>query len=459
MTEEKSWTVSQYNRSVQRYLKDKVPKVWVNGVITQLNIRGRIAYITIGQFEEGNPKPESTLQVFLWTTELEAHNLRFSKLPTPFELAVELKVNVLLEADFYVPIGKFQPRVLSIDENFTLGELAQTRKKIIESLMNDGLMDKNKKLSLSPVPMKIGLITAAGSAAYKDFITTLEKSGFSFEIYFHPATMQGEQTEPTVLKAFQTLEKLSLDTICLIRGGGAKTDLIYFDSEKICRTIANCSYPVLTGIGHEIDQSIADLVAHSDKITPTDCAMFLKSRAALALDQMFNSQRTLKELWRVHIQATTSELASRADSLRYSWGIKKQNESSRIAAIAGEISSQSKRLIEDEKDGLFRRKIGLLRGPFKITIPEKERIISIKRLVQTQWFQHVTSLKEYLKLKSKLIKSADPSQQLKKGYSIIKGSGGKIIKGLSGIKKDDFITAETSDGFIESKVTSTRESK
>src|SRR5690606_34706365 len=119
----KVFSITQYGRSVERLLRAQVPKIWVKGVITQLNQRGKIAYITLGEFEEGDARPKAVLETTLWTSELELFNLRFAGLPTPLALRVDLKVAFLLEANFYVPSGRFQPRVLDIDEKFTMGEI------------------------------------------------------------------------------------------------------------------------------------------------------------------------------------------------------------------------------------------------------------------------------------------------------------------------------------------------
>ncbi len=308
----KAYSVLQYNRSLEKLLKAQVPKIWVKGVITQLQIRGKVAYLTLGEFEEGDTKPKAVLDVMIWSWQLEDYHARFAQLPTPFSLRPELKVSVLLEASFYVPSGRFQPRILDIDEAFTLGELSLTRQKILQQLKLEGLLELNKKRFLGDVPLRVGLISAHGSAAYQDFTTVLLRSGFSFEIFFYPARMQGLATEETVSKGLEVLSRLALDVICLIRGGGSKTDLVFFDSEKICRAIAHCPVPVLTGIGHEIDRSLADIVAYSDLLTPTDCAKFLEGRVQDAWQGLGRMAGRLRETWQMTYQECGYEAIRKA---------------------------------------------------------------------------------------------------------------------------------------------------
>jgi exodeoxyribonuclease VII large subunit len=366
------YSITQYNKSVERKMRE-FPRVWVKGVITQLNVRGRIAYVSIGEFEEGDARPKAVLDTTLWTSQLEMFNLRLASLPTPLTLRVELKVAFLLESNFYVPTGRFQPRIVDVDEKFTLGELAITRQKILEKLMKEGLLGKNKERPLADPALRVGLVTAPGSAAYRDFTTVLLGSGFSFQITFAPAKMQGEATEATVVHALELLSVLPLDVICIVRGGGSKTDLVYFDSEAICRAIANCPIPVLTGIGHEIDNSLADLVAHADKITPTDCAKFLEGLALNCLARLNAYAGNIAEAWRMEFQEAWHESAQRASVLRRAWESRRVTEDLRCREQYRLLASSAKRTLREERKSLKLDSVGLTRGPAKILRMEKLR--------------------------------------------------------------------------------------
>lgn len=324
--DEKKYSIIQYNMAIERYLLQKVPRVWVHGVITQLNVRGRVVYLKLGQFIEGDHQPHATLDVTMWKDQYEAYNKRFAELPLPFQLRTEIKVCVFLEVAFFARLGKFQPKIMAVDENFTLGELTQTRQKILETLKKEGLLDKNKSLNLSKVPLKVGLISAPESAAYNDFVKTLSQSPFSFQVYFHPAKMQGEFTESTVVAALQNLQSYPLDVICLVRGGGAKMDLVYFDSEKICRSIAQSKIPILTGIGHEIDESLADRVAWINKITPTDCAKFLVDRLDQAYQLLLDQLQFVQSVWKNSLFNARRSIYTSSMQLHQNWRSSKEKQ-------------------------------------------------------------------------------------------------------------------------------------
>ena len=428
----KTFTVGQYNRSVERFLKTQVPQIWVKGVITQLQARGKVVYLTLAEFEEGDTKPKAVLDVILWSRQFEEYNERFAHLPTPLELRPELKVSFLLEANFYVPTGRFQPRVVDVDEAFTLGELGLTRQKILERLLKEGLIERNKKLFLSDVPLRIGLITSPESAAYKDFTTVLLQSGFSFDIVAASARMQGASTEETVTQALEMLARQPLDVICIVRGGGSKTDLVFFDSEKICRAIALCPIPVLTGIGHEIDRSLADVVSYLDLITPTDCAKFLEERVEDAWSALRRRASVLRETWKLVYQESGYDAIRAAEALRSAWQGRARNEASRQADMRRGMAATVRRFFQGQREKISLNFKGLSRGPFKISRLEIQA----------------------LDLKERLVQSADPAVLLHKGFALVFTADGRSIRNAAELSEGDTIRTRLHDGDVLSRVQS-----
>ncbi|MEO7426737.1 MAG: exodeoxyribonuclease VII large subunit, partial [Fibrobacteria bacterium] len=400
-----------------------------------------------------------------------------------------------------VPSGRVQPRVVDIDEKFTIGELSLTRQKILERLHKEGLVQRNKARTLIDWPLRVGLITAPGSAAYHDFTTVLLQSGFSFRIAFAGAKMQGEATEATVLQALLRLQGLSLDVICIVRGGGAKTDLVYFDSEAICRAIAACPVPVLTGIGHEIDNSLADLMAYANKITPTDCAKFLEIMVGECHGRLADMAASLSEIWRMECQQNWHDLSQRASALKHRWEGRRATEEMRCREQARMLASESRQRLRAESDRLQRDRIGLTRGPRKILrlqslrfanktqamdhawlrlksgsehilrekylrLREKsERLMSreaerrsqTRRLLGSWWRQGVGAGKDALALKDRLIHAADPARMLALGFSLLRAKDGKAIRSIAQVAPGDVIVSQLQDGAVESRVVSKKE--
>jgi exodeoxyribonuclease VII large subunit len=184
-----------------------------------------------------------------------------------------VKVKVFGVPDVYDGSGKFSLKISDIDPRFTLGDLAAARDEIVKRLIAGGLYDENRERELPAAPLRLGIITSVGSAAWHDAMHELEESGIGFNIKVANVRVQGDEAIPMIVEAIWALgSRTDLDVILLMRGGGSRTDLACFDAEEIAVAIAQCGLPVFTGIGHEIDHSIADEVAYASYKTPTACA-------------------------------------------------------------------------------------------------------------------------------------------------------------------------------------------
>ena len=424
---EKTFAVSKYLSAVKKMITSQIPPIWVNGVITQITERGRMVYMSLAEFPENDVKPVAKIDLYMYAGEYAQMRARLAELPMPFVLKEQLKVNLFIEADFYIGSGKFQCHVKNIDPNFTIGELAKTKQAILQRLEKEGLLNRNKMLPFAALPLKVGLITGETTAAFKDFTTTLAHSGFSFEVIPGYAKMQGNETEATVLAALAKLQNIpDLDAVCIVRGGGSKTDLNYFDSEALCRAIALFPVPVLTGIGHQIDESLVDQVSYRSCITPTDCAKFLVARAEEA-------KRSLREVLLQIATASQRKLSESKDRLHRTetnistlFGKRLASERQKLSAIARDIARAPARTFEREREKLRRDIEGLRFGVQKIIALQKAKF----ELVEEK------------------VKANDPKRILSRGYSYTTGKNG-LIKNASDVKPGDALLMHFADGNVQ----------
>lgn len=424
---EKTFAVSKYLSAVKKMITSQIPPIWVNGVITQITERGRMVYMSLAEFPENDVKPVAKIDLYMYAGEYAQMRARLAELPMPFVLKEQLKVNLFIEADFYIGSGKFQCHVKNIDPNFTIGELAKTKQAILQRLEKEGLLNRNKMLPFATLPLKVGLITGETTAAFKDFTTTLAHSGFSFEVIPGYAKMQGNETEATVLAALAKLQNIpDLDAVCIVRGGGSKTDLNYFDSEALCRAIALFPVPVLTGIGHQIDESLVDQVSYRSCITPTDCAKFLVARTEEA-------KRSLREVLLQIATASQRKLSESKDRLHRTetnistlFGKRLASERQKLSAIARDIARAPARTLEREREKLRRDIEGLSFGVQKIIALQKAKF----ELVEEK------------------VKANDPKRILARGYSYTTGKNG-LIKNASDVKPGDTLLMHFADGNVQ----------
>lgn len=429
-TENKSYTVTQYMRALKQKV-ESTPAVWVRGVITQINEKARVVYLSIADFEEGNVNPLATVPLYCYSAKFAAIRAKVENYPQPFTLKEQLKVSFLIKADLYVPYGKLQAQILDIDPVYTLGELALTKSAILKRLALEGLLEKNKALTLADVPIRVGLITGEGTAAYKDFTTKLAESPFNFKVKTAYAKMQGADTEPTVLAALEELAKDSeLDVVCIIRGGGSKTDLNFFDSEALCRAVANFSLPVFTGIGHEIDRSLLDEVAYQSCITPTDTAKRLIDRVTDSWNRMLSLAQNIALQTKETLVSVNRDLTYKGNRLQQKVNALIQKEAMKLSLYKGNLQKDLLFIFRGERERIARDSEGLHQGSRKILDLEKSKF----NLIELR------------------VKNADPETTLSKGYTLTLDANGKFIRNKNQLKPGDTLTTRFKDGCVQSKI-------
>ncbi len=199
-----------------------------------------------------------------------------------------------------------------IDPRYTLGELALQREELVRRLVAAGLYDAQARLASPVLPLAVGLVTSVGSAAWHDVTHELEASGFGFRIVACDARVQGEWAPEMVAAAIRTLGRHEVDVVLVVRGGGARSDLATFDAEVVARAIATCPRPVLTGLGHEVDRSVADEVAHLALKTPTACAAELIARVRHFRGELTRLRGAIGEAATARLASAERALAAKA---------------------------------------------------------------------------------------------------------------------------------------------------
>ncbi|MEY2431867.1 MAG: exodeoxyribonuclease large subunit [Acidimicrobiaceae bacterium] len=286
--EEPTFSVADLNAGIGTVLGRAFPdELWVRGEIANLSRppSGHVYFDLV----DG----DCALSVTLWATDRQVVNAVLRRAGGALRMTDGTEVRIRVRVSWYPKRGQVSLRMLSIDTAYTLGRLAEARELLLHMLKAEGLLARQPALVLAPVPLSVGLVTSDNSAAAHDFLQTLESSGFGWKVVLVDARVQGIDAEASVLRALDQLRSLDVDAVCIVRGGGARTDLAVFDSEAIARAIANFPIPILTGIGHEIDTTVADLVAHRRCLTPTACAGALVDRVSAWCTRLHDQRRSI----------------------------------------------------------------------------------------------------------------------------------------------------------------------
>ena len=277
--DEPTFSVGELNLAISEALVDTFPRqVWVRGEIQQFHAsRNQHVYFELVEKDGNRDRVRAALRVALFRNDRPAVTRALKEVPG-VKLTDGVEVRIHGRVDFYPPTGRLQLVMNGIDPVFTVGRLAADRERVLRVLAAEDLLRRNATHELGPVPLRVGLVTSGGSAAYHDFLEELSASGYAFRVAHADVRVQGGAASRRIAYALRRLGQLDLDVVVVVRGGGARSDLAPFDSEIVARAIAELPHPVLTGIGHEVDRTVADEVAHSCCKTPTAAAGLLIGR-------------------------------------------------------------------------------------------------------------------------------------------------------------------------------------
>lgn len=434
---EKVYTLVELNEKAKQAIKKEFGEyIWVCGEIQDFRER---QHINLNLVQKGKDSDDLIAQVKAVIFENIKQRIfsRLKEVDSSLELKKDIEVKLLCKVDLYVKTGQFSLTVFDIDPVYTLGKIAQNRIKIIEELKAKGLLEKNKVLKIPLVPLRIGLITSHDSAAYHDFINELQISGFGFKVVVFDSYMQGKATEGDVVAGINSFNKLSvdsLDVIVITRGGGSTADLSWFDNKNIAETIANCKFPVITALGHQINVTIADMVAHTSVKTPTKSAQVLTE----AVVKFSEALKLLQE----NISKASLDFLDKRKTI--------------IETAAIKIDSGLSRYFGDSKEELLEKRLNILNLAKQYLATRNVEIQGDFEQLQNSLSQLFQKSQDYLNHAQEKIKLLDPQAILKKGYSLTTKDG-KVVKTLDEIKEKDIIKTLIYQGAITSQVVNKEE--
>ena len=402
-------TLYQLNQYIRRFVALNVPEsLWITAEISQANLNKGHYYIDLVEKADGNDEIIAQSYAVLWAKTFDRINASKTS-DLRHILKQGLKVKLRVKVDFHEKYG-LKLVIDDIDENFTYGNLALQRAKIIKRLQTEQLVEKNKSIPLPWILKKIAVLSSSTAAGLKDFMTHLEGNeyGYAFDIQLFPIAVQGVNTEKTFLTQLAKVDWTKFDVVCVIRGGGSKLDLAAFDSYAICAAIANCAIPVITGIGHEIDETIADMVSNRSLKTPTAVASFILNRSLEVESRVVQMNQEVNLLARKRLQ----------------------NHELTIARIKSELQSLTKHRLESA-------------GQLLDSMQERINIYTRNKLQRASL--HLEQLAQTLSFLS-------IENTLKRGFTMTYDTKGKLIVDAKSVKKGDIVETRFYKGKQKSKI-------
>ena len=412
------------NHQLQRSFSDGV---WVRGEISGLQDRGPHTYFSL--IEDGDSgKAVMNVQLFAPSKARLAPMLRKFRL----ELRNGMKVRIHGNLDFWAQGGRLGLKMADLDPKYTIGDIAQSRDDVVRRLAAEGLMDTNKRHRMSPVPLRVGVVTSVGTAAWHDFHDELSRNQFGFRLVVADVRVQGDLAENMIIGGISQLAMLgTLDVIVVIRGGGARNELAVFDSERIARTIANSPVPVLTGLGHEVDRSVADEVAYLALKTPTAVAGELLGRVA---EYTANTEQTFAAI----VQRSTVALS---------------NADSELSEVGHRIARRTHAAVERADERLSMRVDRLGRGGPAVLERAAGQLDRVALRIIERPTEVLDRAGQRLDVMDARVSGLDPAVQIRRGWTITRDAAGVIVRSVADIAPHDIVTTTLIDGTVTSTVT------
>ncbi|MBN1234189.1 MAG: exodeoxyribonuclease VII large subunit [Candidatus Coatesbacteria bacterium] len=499
MNLEKTYTISELSAIIKKSVQSCIDgSFWLTGEIQRFEINANKKHIFFELFEKEKEKDQvaAKINAVIWESTKTVISRRLRDAGNQFILRDGIQVKFLCKLDYYAPSGSLQAVIQDIDPQYTFGQIALARAMTIERLKKENLLELNKSLKFPLIPLRMGLITSIGSAAYNDFIDELARSGYQFYVLVFSSSMQGKQAEIDVPQGIKMLSKSrEVDFIVVTRGGGAKSDLACFDTYSISSAIAKSSKPVITGLGHEIDVSVSDLVSFNYLKTPTAAAEFIVSRVE-ELDQMIDElAEGIAEKTEDLLDENNINLEKISEKLRYKSEKLVSIEKEDIRKSADFIEKSVSKRLGKENNLLFKYQSMIFQKGISLTnltanyfsnmiykISNKAQIIAYKtrlvldgfKLNKFMLFRYLNGFQKalddndlrmrqivrkrmeteenYLKMLEMSCNEFDVRRILKKGFTLLRKENGAVAKSVKDIAEGEHLFARFHDGNAKMEV-------
>ena len=405
-----SYSLSELGKCIKMTLKTAFAEpVWVRAEISEMheNVSGH-CYLDLIEKADDTDVLVAKQKATIWAFTYRMLKPYFES-ETGATLRAGMKVLLLCEVEFHEVYG-VSLNVRDIDPAFTVGEMAVRRAEIIRRLTDDGIVDMNKQQPLAPVPQRVAVISSATAAGYGDFCDQLRNNVFGYTFYtkLFPATMQGAQTEQSVVAALDKICDFidNFDVVVIIRGGGATSDLVAFDNYNLALHCAQFPLPIISGIGHQRDESVVDLVAHTRVKTPTAAAEFLGAR-------INDFEKNIDEM-------------------------------------AQNVAFSAREVVHDELLRLQQR-IARLSVVQRVCVRHDAALQHLTMRLRNAAKMAISSEEKRMALVEKSIEYADPATLLQRGFTLTTKHG-KIVKSVCDVAPGDIVTTHLADGAFTAMV-------
>lgn len=429
---ENALTLYELNSLVVELIDKVMPSsYWVEAEIADARESKGHLYLELIEKDESTNIPIARASAKCWRSSWLMIGPHFERV-ADVKLRAGLQIMIQVHAQFHAQYG-FSWIIDDINPEYTMGSMARKRNEIIAQLKSEGVFELQRELCLPLFAQRIAVISSASAAGYGDFCNQLQHNeyGFRFQMQLFQAFMQGEQVEQSIVAALNLIstKEDDFDCVVIIRGGGATADLSGFDTLVLAENVANFPLPVITGIGHERDESILDMVAHTRVKTPTAAAAFLIDHLAATLNRIEQAQISIQRMVEHRIQHEKLHL---------------QQLSTHIPILFSMVKNRENARLDDYWHALLQRVMLHLQQ-------SKMRVELLSNKVIPATTNKLMAEQHKLQLLEQRVDGVNPERMLRLGYSLTYKNG-YVLRNVNEVKAGDEITTRLEGGIITSVV-------
>lgn len=404
---------------------------WVVAELSELReVKGH-CYMELVEKDQHARTPIAKASAKCWRSVWQLARTDFEQ-QTGQRLSPGMKVMLAVHADFHEAYG-FSWIVTDINPEYTMGDMARRRAEIIAQLKAEGIYELQKELRLPMFCQRIAVISSANAAGYGDFCNQLSGNdyGFQFEVSLFPAVMQGEHVETSIIAALNEIYAhcTAYDAVVIIRGGGATSDLSGFDTLPLAENVANFPLPVITGIGHERDECVLDLIAHTRVKTPT-------AAAALLIDNLLRAKQQLDRMEKTIHLASTRQIAY---------------EQVRLQRLVEKLPLMARTALTGQQTLLTMLSTKINTAARMLLARQQQRVETLAAQLRPATRHRLQNEQLRLTAMEQRLQSLDPRRMLRLGYSLTLHEG-KAVHKCSELHEGDEIETVLADGSVRSVI-------
>ena len=424
------FTLLEVTMSIQKTLSERYKSsFWIKAEMNKLNYYQQSGHCYPDLVEKKEGKVIAEIKANIWKGDYQNINNNFLKV-----LKEPLKngINILFSAKIsYDPVSGLRLRILDIDPSYSLGDLEREKQETIDKLKHEGIYNTNKSLQLALLPKRIAIISVQTSKGYSDFMQIIETNSWGYKLFLmlFPALLQGDRAVETIVNQLNRIRRVKnhFDAVAIIRGGGGDVGLTCYNNYELSRAIALFPIPVITGIGHSTNETVSEMIAFKNAITPTDLADFLLQKFHNYSVPVQKAKETLIDKSRRRLSDENLKLFN---SVRY------------FKSITGNLLIKSGNEIQNKLRLLLQLSVYFIQK-------NRESNVSLMIGLRRNVLNYLNRSNKEIENIEKNIELMNPVNVLKRGYSIT-FMNGKVLKSVDDAREGDLLETILSDGDITS---------